>query len=90
MNSELLAAIFLASFSFSRSAAQPRAITLTWNKHIINQVTAHMQHLKLAIIDSAVCKNQQVCIAGGHSEHVTWSEYREDAPAGPSWHRGWP
>lgn len=31
MNSGLLAAIFLASFSFSRSAAQPSAITLTWN-----------------------------------------------------------
>lgn len=40
MNSELPAAIFLASFSFNRSAAQPRAITLTCMHTTLIMLTA--------------------------------------------------
>lgn len=70
MKSGLSAAICLASLSFSRSAAQPRAITLTWKMASTVRSSKFVTWSGLPS-NALLCTGHQACGAVGYIEHAT-------------------
>ena len=88
MKSGLDAAAFLASFSFSRSAAQPRAITLTCTA---GTLTCHCGWTLWATLcldqqGRMACISDEQCPEPVRSWNIIWS----GLPEGSSWHPGQP
>ena len=85
MNSELSAAILLASFSFNRSAAQPRAITLTCTHITLIMLTAALPWHWRCTLESEICVMHLY-----HCRAPLETSGNRISPAGPFWHQGWP